>query len=233
MSDDRLTISGPDGDFSAYVARPAGAAPHPAVVVVQEIFGVNHTMRQVADDLAAEGYLALVPDLFWRFEPGIELDDRKPEELKHAFALFPQVDLDKTVEDIRATLNVARALPDGSGKAGAVGYCLGGSLAYLTACRTDSDATVAYYGISIPDQLDEARALSRPLLLHVAEADRFVPPEKHAAMLSGLREHPQVTLHTYSGVDHAFAREGGENYDAAAAELADRRTREFFGRHLA
>ncbi len=233
MTDKSMTIDGPDGAFDAYVAVPSGSGPWPAVVVIQEIFGVNRTIRGIADDLAAAGFLAVAPDLFWRFEAGIELDDRQPDDLARAFALFQRYDADRGVEDIRATITAVRSMPEAGDKVGAVGYCLGGSLAYLTACRTDSDATVAYYGISIPDQLAEAADLDRPLLLHVAELDRFVPPEKRDAMLAGLRDNPKVTTHLYPGVDHAFARKGGEHYERAAAELADTRTLEFFRSNLA
>lgn len=229
---ERMTITGADSGFDAYVARPSGDGPWPAVVVIQEIFGVNATMRGVADDLAREGWLAVVPDLFWRFEPGVELDDNDPEQLQQAFSLFPRFDVNNGVEDIRATIDAVRSRPDCSGKVGVVGYCLGGSLAYLTATRTDVDATVSYYGISIPDHLDEATQLKTPLLLHVAEQDRFVPLERQAQIVAALGDHPLVDIPTYAGRDHAFARKGGENYHAEDAERADGRTRAFFRAHL-
>src|SRR5262245_30657126 len=133
---ERITVSTSGGAFSAYVARPA-AAVAPAVVVIQEIFGVNQVMRDITDGLAGQGYLAVCPDLFWRIEPGIDITDRTEAEWKRAFELFNAFDVDKGVEDIQATLDAIRSDRACSGKAGAVGFCLGGLLAFLTATRTN------------------------------------------------------------------------------------------------
>ncbi|PHY13652.1 carboxymethylenebutenolidase [Caulobacter sp. B11] len=227
-----LSITTPDGAFSAYVARPA-AASAPAVVVIQEIFGVNRVMRDICDGLAAQGFLAICPDLFWRIEPGIDITDKSEAEWKRAFELYNAFDVDAGVSDIAATIAAARTLPGASGKVGAVGYCLGGLLAFLTATRTDADASVSYYGIGIEKHLAETEKLARPLLLHVAELDQFVPPEARKMILDGLKDHPQIEIHTYAGRDHAFAREGGEHYDAADAAKANGRSLTFFKTHLA
>ncbi len=227
-----LSITTPDGAFSAYVARPA-AASAPAVVVIQEIFGVNRVMRDICDSLAAQGFLAICPDLFWRIEPGIDITDKSEAEWKRAFELYNAFDVDAGVSDIAATIAAARTLPGASGKVGAVGYCLGGLLAFLTATRTDADASVSYYGIGIEKHLAETEKLARPLLLHVAELDQFVPPEARKMILDGLKDHPQIEIHTYAGRDHAFAREGGEHYDAADAAKANGRSLTFFKTHLA
>jgi carboxymethylenebutenolidase len=214
-----------DGAFKAYVAKPSGA-PRGAVVVIQEIFGVNAVMRGKADWLAREGYLALCPDLFWRIEPGIELTDKTEAEWKRAFELFGQYNKDKGVDDIQATIKAARNM--GAGKVGAIGYCLGGLMAYLTATRTDADASVGYYGVAIDTKLDEAKNIKKPLLLHVAGQDEFVPPASIEAMKAGLPSNPLVTLDYYPERNHAFTREGGKNYDAADAKRADGRTIDFF-----
>src|SRR5205085_12497952 len=140
----------------AYVARPARGGPTPAVVVIQEIFGVNRFVREVADQLAADGYLAIAPDLFWRIEPGVDITDQSEAEWQKAFSLMNAFDLDKGVEDIAATIASVRKDPACSGKVGAVGYCLGGRLAYLTAARTDADASVAYYPVAVDCLLGEA-----------------------------------------------------------------------------
>ena len=227
-----LSITTPDGAFSAYVARPA-AASAPAIVVIQEIFGVNRVMRDICDGLAAQGFLAICPDLFWRIEPGIDITDKSEAEWKRAFELYNAFDVDAGVSDIAATIAAARTLPGASGKVGAVGYCLGGLLAFLTATRTDADASVSYYGIGIEKHLAETEKLARPLLLHVAELDQFVPPEARKMILDGLKDHPQIEIHTYAGRDHAFAREGGEHYDAADAAKANGRSLTFFKTHLA
>lgn len=228
---ERITITTPDGEFSAYVARPK-AASAPAVVVIQEIFGVNQVMRDITDGLASEGYLAICPDLFWRIEPGIDITDQSEAEWKRAFELFNAFDVDLGVTDIKATIAAIRADAGCNGKVGAVGYCLGGKLAFLTATRTDVDAAVSYYGVGLEALVGEAEKLTRPLLMHIAEEDQFVPKEAQAIIVQALKDHPQVEIHTYAGRDHAFARVGGEHYNEADAKLANGRTQQFFERTL-
>lgn len=227
-----ITIKGEDGDFAAYVARPAqpGGA---AVVVIQEIFGVNQVMRDVCDELAAQGFVAVCPDLFWRIEPGIDITDQSEAEWKRAFELFNAFEVGPGVRDIAATIDTVRAWKDVNGKVGAVGYCLGGLLAFLTACRTDADASVSYYGVGIEQRVAEADKLARPLLMHIAEKDQFVPKEAQEVILNALKNHQQIEIHTYPGCDHAFARKGGEHFDEAAAKLANGRSLAFFQQHLA
>ncbi|WP_421933734.1 dienelactone hydrolase family protein [Phenylobacterium sp.] len=232
MSGETITLTTEDGQFTAYVARPA-AAKAPAIVVIQEIFGVNAVMREIADGLAAQGYLAICPDLFWRIEPGIDITDKSEAEWKKAFELFNAFDPDAGVMDIQAVIDRIRADPGCSGKVGAVGYCLGGLLAFLTATRTDADASVGYYGVGIESRVGEVEKLERPLMLHIAEEDQFVPKEAQAVILQALKNHAQVTIHTYPGCDHAFARHGGEHYDADAARHANGRSLAFFQQHLA
>lgn len=226
-----IRIKTPDGEFSAYVARPT-AETAPAVVVIQEIFGVNKVMRDITDGLAAQGYLAVCPDLFWRIEPGIDITDQSEAEWKKAFALFNAFDVDLGVKDIQATIQLIRADPQSNDKVGAVGFCLGGLLAYLTATRTDVDAAVSYYGVGIENRVVEADKLTRPLLMHIAEEDQFVPKEAQAIILQALKNHAHIEIHTYPGRDHAFARVGGEHYDAADARTAGERTLTFFERTL-
>jgi carboxymethylenebutenolidase len=225
------TIMTADGEFSAYVARPQ-AAKAPAIVVIQEIFGVNAVMRGITDDLAAAGYLAICPDLFWRIEPGIDITDQSEAEWKKAFELYQAFDVKRGVEDIAATIAAIRGDAGCNGKVGAVGFCLGGLLAFLTATRTDADASVAYYGVGIDKFVGEAANLARPLLIHIAEEDQFVPKEAQAVIVDALKGNPKVTIHTYPGRDHAFARKGGEHYDAADAGKANQRTLEFFKGNL-
>jgi carboxymethylenebutenolidase len=226
---DWVEVKGTDGDFRAYVARPAGQ-PKAAVVAIQEIFGVNAVMRKKADWLAREGFLAIAPDLFWRIQPGIDITDQSEAEWAQAFDYFKRFDVDAGVRDIQSTLAHARGM--GCTKVGAVGYCLGGLLAYLTACRTDADASVGYYGVNIPAFLGEAGNIKKPVMLHIAGKDGFVNLEAQAAMCAGLDGNAKVMLHTYAEQDHAFTREGGKHYDAAAAKIADDRTIAFFKAHL-
>jgi len=228
---ERITITTDSGTFSAYLARP-NHSPAPAVVVIQEIFGVNQVMRDVTDALAAEGFLAVCPDLFWRIEPGIDITDRSEAEWKRAFELFNAFDVETGVEDIAATIDQVRADPACSGKVGAVGFCLGGLLAFLTAARTDADASVSYYGVGIEARVAEAEKLAHPLLMHIAEEDQFVPKAAQQVILTALKDHPQIEIHTYPGRDHAFARVGGDHYNEADAKLAGGRTLSFFQKNL-
>lgn len=230
MASDYITINGPDGDFKAYCAKP-GNGQGPALIVIQEIFGINKVMRDICDGLAEEGYIAICPDLFWRIEPGIELTDQTEEEWSKAFELFNKFDVEKGIHDIGSTISHARKL-SANGKVGAVGYCLGGLLSYLTACRTDADACVGYYGVNIPAFLEGAAAIKGRLMLHIAGQDQFVDAEAQAKMHAGLESHPHVTLHDYPDQDHAFARVGGEHFDADAARIANTRTRDFLKTHL-
>ena len=220
------------GSFNAYLARPADT-PSAAIIVIQEIFGVNPGIRQKADDWAAKGYLALAPDLFWRFAPGYDVDPDVPDQMQDAFGKMQQFDFDKGIADVEATIRAARALLGGAGKVGVVGFCMGGRVAYLTATRTDIDASVGYYGAGIDGALGEAHAIAKPLMLHFAEQDHFITPDKRAAIHAALDRNAHVTIHDYAGVDHGFATTSGKRRSDAAAELADGRTEAFFASALA
>ncbi|HOB12690.1 MAG TPA: dienelactone hydrolase family protein [Novosphingobium sp.] len=219
-----------DGTIPAYVARPAGTAKG-AVIVIPEIFGVNPGIRQKADKWAEQGYLAVAPDIFWRFAPGVELNPDVEAELNEAFGYFQRYDPADGVYDIESTIRWIRA--EGVAKVGCAGYCLGGRIAYMAAARTDIDAAVGYYGVMIDTMLDEAHHIANPLLLHIAGADQFVSPEAQAAMHAGLDDHPRVTLYDYPGMPHGFAAEMGDRRHDAEAELADSRTEAFLAEHLA
>ena len=219
------------GSFGAYIAMPE-RLPAPAIIVIQEIFGINAEMRAKCDDLAAEGFIAAAPDLFWRMEPGVQLTDKTEAEWAKAFDFFKRFDVDKGIDDLRATLHVLRGHAESTGKVGCTGYCLGGKLAYLLAARSTIDCAVSYYGVGLDELLIEAKNIKKPLMLHIAEKDKFVPPDAQKKIKDGLRHNPRVTIHSYAGVDHAFARGGGQHYDGEAAALANRRTLEFFSGNL-
>ncbi|MCZ6885032.1 MAG: dienelactone hydrolase family protein [Alphaproteobacteria bacterium] len=229
-----ITINSTDGgSFSAYLATP-GVTPMAGIVVIQEIFGVNKVMRDYCDQFAAAGYLAICPDLFWRIEPGIQLTDQSEEEWSRAFELMNAFmpDFEKGVGDIQATISHLRGHDGCNGRVGTVGYCMGGSLAYASACFTDSDVSVGYYPVQIDQSLDAAGGISKPLMLHIAEADGFCPPESQALIKQALGANEHVTIHSYPGVDHAFARVGGANYNADATAEAKERTSAFLGANL-
>ncbi|HEX8640846.1 MAG TPA: dienelactone hydrolase family protein, partial [Allosphingosinicella sp.] len=166
------TLEG-DGSFAGYLAEPEGT-PRSAIIVIQEIFGVNEGIRRKCDHWAGLGYLGLAPDLFWRLESGVELDPDVPEEFKRALGLMQKFNQDRGISDIEATIRAARARLAEGGKVGCVGYCLGGRLAFMTAARTDVDASVGYYGVGIDGLLGEKHAIARPLMLHIAGEDGFV-----------------------------------------------------------
>lgn len=227
-----ITISAGEGSgaIPAYVAKPVTPA-RAAIIVVPEIFGVNGGIRSKVDEWAALGYLAVAPDIFWRFAPGVELDPDVPHQLQQAFGNMQQYRAEHGVADIAAILVWSHA--QFVEKTGVVGFCLGGRLAYMAAARTQVDAAVGYYGVMIDTMLDEAAAITRPLALHIPTADHFVGPDAQAAIHAALDHHPQVTLWDYPGLDHGFAASTGARRNEAAATLADQRTRAFFAAHLA
>ena len=226
-----ITVTTPDGSFSAYVARPK-ELPAPAIVVIQEIFGVNADLRDSCDELAAQGYLAVSPDLFWRMEPGVDMSDQSEAEWKKAFALYTAFDYDAGVADIVSTMATARTLPGANGKVGLMGFCLGGLMTFLTAVRYGVDAAVAYHGGDTEKYLGEVNRLDAPLLMHLAEEDEFISKSAQAEIKTALASKPNATVYSYPGQRHAFARHNGTHYNAAAAALANGRTSEFLRQQL-
>lgn len=229
-SSSQIPTLGGDGEFSAYVARPA-EEPRGAIIVIQEIFGVNPGIRKKCDDWAAKGYVAVAHDVFWRQKSGIELDSDIPEQFQEAVGYMMKHDFDLGIRDVEAVIRwIRREL--GIARVGLVGFCMGGKVAYMAATRTDIDASVGYYGVMIDQMLGESHAIARPLLLHVPTADGFVPAPAQKAMHEGLDGNPHVTIHDYEGLDHGFAAEYGVRRDEAGAQLADKRTAEFFAAHV-
>jgi len=231
MTANTMRITSADGiEFDAYVSRPA-KLPAPAVIVIQEIFGVNEWMRSVADWLAQKGFLAVAPDLFFRQEPGVQLTDKTEAEWQKAFKLYEGFDEDKGVEDLIATLKAVRSMPDCNSTVGALGFCLGGKLAYLMSTRSDSNANVSYYGVGIDKNLTET--VRNPLILHIAEADPYVAHDAQSKIKERLSGNQLVTICIYEGMDHAFGRPGSQHYNREATELAHGRTLEFLESKLA
>ncbi len=220
----------------AYVAMPESTtkdSPAPAIIMIQEIFGVNQEMRDKCEDMARQGYVAICPDLFWRIEPGIQLLDSVEEELQRAFDLFGEFNVRKGMDDLNSVLGYARHMDEvKSRKVGCMGFCLGGKLAYMMAVETDIDASVSYYGVAIETMLEYKAQIDHPLLMHIAEEDEFVNKEAQAEIRAALEDHPFVTMYSYEGADHAFARTGGMHYKDDAAKAANERTKAFLMENL-
>lgn len=225
-----ITSLDEQGEIPVYVATPEDQT-EAAIIVIPEIFGVNAGIRKKCDDWAALGYVAVAPDIFWRFAPGAELDPDVPEQFQQALGYFGQYDPDLGVQDIEAAIHWLRHV-QAVDKVGVVGFCLGGRMAYMAAARTDIDASVGYYGVMIDQMLGESNAIANPLMLHIPTADHFVGPDAQAAIHAGLDDHAKVVLHDYVGLDHGFAAEMGSRRDDGGATLADQRTRDFFAAHL-
>ncbi len=220
-----------DGEMGAYLAIP-DRKPVGAIIAIMEIWGVNDTMRHHAHEFAEAGFVCLVPDLFWRQEPGVELSDKNPAHVQKAFDLYYDFDYDLAVRDMEDTRAYLKQLPECNGKVGAVGYCLGGKLCYLMCCRTDIDCAVAYYGTYIEHNIREAPNLHRPFVLHMAMKDRWVQAEVNELLERRLSPNPLVAIHKYPGADHAFARLGGKTYSKPEADRALALSLDFFNKHL-
>src|SRR5713101_967150 len=229
---DHITIKGHDGAFPAYIARPK-TVPASAVVVLQELFGVNADIRKHCDELAEQGYLAVAPDLFWRQEPGVDLNVTSEADWQHGLRLYSAYERDAGVKDVKDTIDAVRSLPDCNGKIAVLGYCLGALMVFLTAVRYDGiDAAVAYHGGDTEKYLGELDGFDSPLLMHLAEEDEFISKPAQAEIKAALASKPNATVYSYPGQNHAFARHNGAHYNAAAATLANGRTSEFLHQRL-
>ena len=229
---DHITVKGQGGTFAAYIARPK-TSPAPAVVVLQELFGVNADIRKTCDALAEQGFFAAAPDLFWRQEPGVDLNVTSDGDWQHGLRLYSAYDRDAGVRDIKDTIDAARSLPECNGKVALLGYCLGALMVFMTAVRNDGiDAAVWYHGADTDKYLGEVDGLHAPILMHLAEEDEFISKPAQAAIKAALAKKPNAIVYGYPGQYHAFSRHNGAHYNAAAAALAHERTYEFLNQHL-
>jgi carboxymethylenebutenolidase len=226
-----LEIKTFDGTFAAYVVSPA-VTPAPVVVVIQEIFGVNAGIREIANDLAKQGFLAVCPDLFWRFEPGLQLSDHSEADWKKGLDMYDHYDFNDGVKDIEATIMALRQFPGSTGKVGVMGFCLGGLMSFLTAARVNVDAAVEYYGAQTEEFVSEGMQIKKPFMMHLAGEDEFMDNVAQATIRKALALNPHIKIHTYPGRNHAFARPNGDHYDATDAATANTRTLNFFRQHL-
>lgn len=219
------------GEFTVYVAEPDGRA-RGAILVIQEIFGIDTDIRWRCDLLAQSGYLAIAPDLFWRLEPGLELDPDIESNAKRSVDVVIRFNTDKGVHDVQSTINKAREIVGSKAKVGLVGYCLGGRMAAFASVRTDIDAAVSYYGVQIEKMLDETGNIGNPLMLHMPEFDEHVGKDIQVQIHTAFDRNPQITIYDYPGEHHGFACTLGKRRSEATAALADQRTAEFLTRYI-
>jgi carboxymethylenebutenolidase len=222
-----ITIQAADGSgaFSAYVVEPK-ATPTGVVVLIQEIFGVNQAMRDIAAWVADMGFIAVCPDLFWRIEPGIDITDKTDAEWKRAFELFQAFDQVKGIEDLKSTVATVRTMPGSNGKVGTMGYCLGGRLAFMMAEQSDADVNISYYGVGLDGLLADAGKVTKPLLVHIADKDEYFPAEGRAKVAAETKGHRHIRCYNYPNADHAFARVNGIHWDGRSAAIANGRSAE-------
>lgn len=223
-----IDVVTPEGRFYAYLAEPK-AIPAPAVVVLQEAFGVNDDLRATCDELAAEGFIAVCPDLYWRQEPMLKLSHKT--DWPRAMSMYQSLNIDAAISDVQATVEQARAMTWCTGKVGVAGFCLGGLLTYLTAVRGGVDAGVCYYGGRTEEYLSESRNLMGPVLMHLGDLDEYISTAAQVQIRDDLVP-KGVEIYTYQGCAHAFARHNGVHYDAEAASKANALTIAFLRNHL-
>jgi carboxymethylenebutenolidase len=228
---DQIVIESPNGTFRAYISRPT-KLPAPAVVVLHEVFGVNADIRATCDELAAQGFIAVAPDLYWRQEPGVDLSVTSEADWRHGLRLNQAYDRDAGAKDVKNTADVVAKLPECAGKVAVLGYCIGGLMTFLTAVRYGADAAVAYHGGDTEKYLGEVGGLHAPLPMHLGEEDEFISKPAQAEIKRALVGKPNATVYSYPGQRHAFARHNGAHYNAEAAALANGRTNEFLRQQL-
>jgi carboxymethylenebutenolidase len=210
------------GKFSAYLAAPDQGSG-PGLVLLQEMFGINDYMKAMADRYAEEGYVVLVPDLFWRMQPRVVLGYDEAD-LAQARQYQERFDVETAIGDIDAAIEALRKLAQHAGKIGAIGYSMGGKLAMLAAARTDVDCAVCYYGAGLDACLDEVATIRCPMMFHFAEKDAYSPTGVREKIQAVLSRHAQIEQYVYPGCDHAFATPGRGHFDKPAAMMAYSRT---------
>lgn len=226
-----VTLQTPDNQsFEAYFA-PAQPADAPGIVLIQEIFGINDSMRTLATEWSAKGFNVVVPDLFWRQEPGVQLEPRNEAEFARGVELMQAVDQDTATRD----LEVARAWlasQIGHDRIGAMGYCFGGRMVVKMAADNRIRCAVSFYGVGLEGFVPELDDQTAPTQLHIAELDGYVPPEVRQLLIKQAEQRQHWEAHVYQGCDHAFARPDGEHWVEDAAQLANSRANDYLGRFL-
>src|SRR5258705_3377337 len=202
--ENQIAVESPDGTFRAYISRPA-SLPAPVVVVLHEVFGVNADIRTTCDELAAQRFIAIAPDLFWRQEPGVDLDVNSEADWQHGLRLYAAFDRDAGARDVMETVRTAVELRESTGKVALLGYCLGGLMVFLTAARYEVDAAVAYHGGETEKYLGEGGGLEAPLLMHLAQEDEFISKAAPADIKAALARKADAIAYSYPGEHHGFA----------------------------
>jgi carboxymethylenebutenolidase len=210
------------GKFSGYLSLPKSAKA-PGIVIIQEIFGVNDHIREVVDEYAGLGYLAIAPDMFWRIEPNLQLG-YTPEEIHKARTYRPKFNIEVGVRDIEATIRTLRAMPECDGKVAVVGYCFGGLMAYLTAARTNVLAASCYYGGGIDTFIGEATAVKCPIQFHFGAKDAAIPPEVWDKVRGAFAGRDDAEVFVYEGAQHGFNCTRRASFHPEASKLARERT---------
>jgi carboxymethylenebutenolidase len=238
MSSRVESVQTPDGSFDLTVWLPE-AGTGPGLLLIQEIFGVSDYIRAVADDLAGLGYVVAAPDLFWRVKPGHNASHDE-DGLKESFGVASQFDAEKGVADAAVALQHLSELPEVDGGTGIIGFCLGGSIAYLVAARAELDAAaaelaavVSFYGSMVPDNLDVIGQVRSPLQFHFGGSDPYIPRAQVSRVEEAVAGHPGAEIHVEEEAGHAFHNRMSEMFhQPEPARRAWRRTEEFLHRHL-
>jgi carboxymethylenebutenolidase len=220
-----------DGAFDLTVWLPE-AGRGPGVLLIQEIYGVGDYITAVAEDLAALGYVVAAPDLFWRLKPGHRAAHDE-QGLAESLDLASRFDMARSVDDAAAALEHLAALPEVDGGIGIVGFCLGGSVAYLLAARARADAVVSFYGSAVPDHTDVLAGIDAPIQFHFGGSDPYIPRDQVARVEEAARDSQNAEIHVEEDAGHAFHnRKAPMFHQPEAAARAWRRTEDFLSRHL-
>ncbi len=230
MASEKVCVSVGDGFFDAYLSLPA-TGNGPGLLLIQEIFGVNEHIRNVADRWAELGFVVLAPDLFWRIKPGIELG-YEGADFDQALKYFEMFDENKGLSDLKEAATALRDHKRCSGRVGAIGFCLGGKLAYRLAGQFNLNAAVSYYPVFLEQFLEEAERIRCETIIHFAELDQFVPKPTYEKIAEKLTRKNNFHLYMYDGVDHGFSCDARATYNKEAAKLAHERSLELLKKSL-
>lgn len=223
MTSSWIKVSSQDGGhYRAYLSLPP-SGKGPGLLVLQEIFGVNRHIRNVCDKFAAEGFVVLAPELFWRLEPNFEVG-YEGEDFDRALAYYPKFDEQLGLADIESSRKHLKGLAECTGKIGVTGFCLGGKMTFHSATHLDIDCGVAYYGGGIQNHLEEAKDLKCPLVIHLGEHDDLIPPDAIAKIKKELGNNSKVTIYVYEGAQHGFNCDERASYHKPSADLAFKRS---------